>query len=311
MARDERGQVTGAIDIGGTKIAAGMVDGGGKIRGRVECPTAPERGFDDALARMGDMLREAAREAGAGMSGIGIGCTGPVDPIAGTIGDVDFLPGWEGARIVERLAAEFGVTVAMENDADAAALAEARWGAGAGAARFIYVTISTGIGGGIVLDGRLYRGVDGAHPEIGHHTIDPAGPRCFCGARGCWEVLARGPAMAAWMDPDAPELTAREICARAEAGDRRAREAVEREGLYLGIGLANLVTLFTPDVIALGGGVMRSGHLFLPRACAVIEESCGLVPWRKTRVTLASMGQDAAIAGAACVWDNRFSAKEA
>jgi glucokinase len=301
--------MTGAIDIGGTKIAAGIVDGDGKIRSRIECATAPERGFDDALGRMRRMLVEAAREAGAAITGIGIGATGPVEPLAGTIGDVDFLPGWEGAPIVERLVAEFGVTAAMENDADAAALAEARWGAGRGVGRFIYVTISTGIGGGMVFDGRLYRGVEGSHPEIGHHTIDPAGPRCFCGARGCWEALASGSAMAAWMNPEAPEFTAQRICELAEAGDARAREAVEREGLYLGIGLANLVTLFCPDVIALGGGVMRSSHLFLPHARAVIRESCGLVPWQKTSVALAAMGQDAALAGAACVWDNRFSEK--
>jgi glucokinase len=234
-----------------------------------------------------------------------------VDPLAGIIGDVDFLPGWEGARIVERLAAAFGVRAAMENDADAAALAEARWGAGRGMPRFIYVTISTGIGGGMVFDGRLYRGVEGAHPEIGHHSIDPAGPRCFCGARGCWEVLARGPAMGAWMNPEAPEeFTAERVCELARAGDARALEAVEREGFYLGVGLANLVTLFSPDVIALGGGVMRSSDLFLPRACKIISESCGLVPWQKTQVRLASMGQDAALAGAACVWSNRFREKE-
>lgn len=303
--------MTGAIDIGGTKIAVGLVDGEGAILARRECATDPERGFDEALARMRRMLEEAARDVGSAITGIGIGCTGPVDPLAGVIGNVDFLPGWEGAPIVERLASSFGVRTAMENDADAAALAEARWGAGRGIARFIYVTVSTGIGGGMVFDGRLYRGTGGSHPEIGHHTIDPAGPRCFCGARGCWEVLASGPAMSAWMNPEAPaELSAEKICELAEAGDGRAREAVEREGRYLGLGLANLVTLFSPDVIALGGGVMRSSRLFLPRACAVIRETCGLVPWEKTRIAVASLGQDAALAGAACVWENRFSERD-
>ena len=165
--------MTGALDIGGTKIAAAVVTAEGRILARAECPTAPERGFDDAFGRMRRMLGEAVRGAAAAIDGIGIGCTGPVDPIAGVIGDVEFLPGWKGAPIVERLAAEFGIPAAMENDADAAALAEARWGAGAGVARFIYVTISTGIGGGMVFDGKLYRGAGGAHPEVGHHVHRP------------------------------------------------------------------------------------------------------------------------------------------
>ena len=115
------------------------------------------------------MLRQAEADAGQKISGIGIGATGPVDPIRGEFGDVDFLPGWRGKNLVKDLAQRFSVQVAMENDGDAAALAEAGWGAGRDRSRLIYVTIGTGIGGGIILDGKLYRGVDGAHPEIGHH----------------------------------------------------------------------------------------------------------------------------------------------
>ncbi len=294
--------MTGAIDIGGTKIAVGIVDDEGRILSRAECPTAAERGFEDALGRMQSMLRQTARDADARLDGIGIGCTGPVDPATGTIGNVDFLPGWEGAPIVARLAEQFGIPVAMENDADAAALAEARWGAGKGASRFIYVTIGTGIGGGLIFDGKVYRGVDGAHPEIGHHTIDPGGPRCFCGARGCWEVLASGPAMESAYG--VPGVTSRQICELAASGDEQALRAVEREGRYLGIGLANLITLFCPDVIALGGGVMKSAPLFMDRARAEIRGSCGLVPFEKTAVLLAALGPDVALAGAACVWHN-------
>ena len=293
----------GAVDIGGTKIAVGVVDDGGRIVTRSECPTAPERGFPEGVRRIVGMLRETAAE----VHGIGIGCTGPVDPFTGVMGSVDLLPGWQGGALVDELAEVFGVPVAMENDADAAALAEAAWGAGRGKRRFLYVTVGTGIGVGIVLDGALYRGVDGSHPEIGHQVIDASGPLCYCGAHGCWESLASGPAIAAWAKTriDGPPST-RQLCQMAEAGDAAALAAMERQGYYLGLGLANLVTMFCPDMIALGGGVMESSHLFLERAREVIRQICTLVPSDKAELAVASLGADTALAGAAQVWHHRF-----
>ncbi len=302
----------GAIDIGGTKIAVGLVDESGRILSRAECPTDSERGFPDGLARMVAMLRETAARDGAKLDGIGIGCTGPVDPVTGVLGTVDLLPGWQGGEIVAGLTEAFGVPVAMENDADAAGLAEAVWGAGRGKRRFLYVTVGTGIGVAIILDGKLYRGVDGFHPEIGHQVIDASGPPCYCGARGCWEILAAGPAMLAWAKSQiAPgtgdcELTTKHLCDLAEAGDPPALAVMDRQGYYLGLGLANLVTIFCPDMIALGGGVMESGHLFMDRARQVIRQCCTLVPFDKAEVARASLGADTALAGAAQVWHQRF-----
>ncbi|HTT64447.1 MAG TPA: ROK family protein [Bryobacteraceae bacterium] len=302
----------GAIDIGGTKIAVGIVDGGGRIIRRAECPTQSERGFSDGLARMTVMLRDVAARTGAKLDGIGIGCTGPVDPITGVLGSVDLLPGWQGGALVAGLAEAFGVPVAMENDADAAGLAEAVWGAGRGRRRFLYVTVGTGIGVAIILDGALYRGVDGFHPEIGHQVIDASGPPCYCGADGCWEIFAAGPAILAWAKTRiAPaggesELTMRRLCELAEAGDPEALAVMDRQGYYLGLGLANLVTIFCPDMIALGGGVMQSAHLFLDRARQVVRQCCTLVPYDKAELALASLGADTALAGAAQVWHHRF-----
>jgi len=294
----------GAIDIGGTKIAAGLVDHRGRVLASLEQPTAPERGFEDALARMTRMLREVTADR---IDGIGIGCTGPVDPFRGAIENASLLPGWQGAELVSRLADLFGVPVALENDADAAALAEAAWGAGKGKRRFLYVNVGTGIGGGIVLDRCLYRGVDGSHPEVGHLVLDASGPPCYCGARGCWESLASGPAMVAWMQAaSAGEWTAERICRLAEAGDELARRAVEREGYYLGLGLANLVTIFCPDMIALGGGVMKSSHLFLERAGAMVRRICTQVPAAKTLLAPALLGANTALAGAARAWVHRY-----
>jgi glucokinase len=259
------------------------------------------------------MLRETARIAGVELSGIGIGSTGMVYPFTGEFGDADFLPGWQGNNPVRDLAQEFKVSVALENDADASALGEASWGAGKGKSRLIYVTVGTGIGGGIIFDGKLYRGANKAHPEISHHVIDPSGPLCTCGFRGCWESLATGPAMVEWLKANAPQdyrypadLTAKQICQLAQKRDALACRAVEHEGYYLGLGLANLINLFVPDVIVLGGSVMKSAALFLDGIRKTIAQGCRFVPFEKTELALASLGEDANLIGAARVWHHRF-----
>jgi glucokinase len=303
--------VVGAIDIGGTKIAVGVVDESGRVLSRRKCPTDASLGYRDALARICAMLRDAVQQAGQSIDGIGIGSTGPVDPFTGVIGKLDFLPGWEGSPLVDDLARAFGLEVAMENDGDAAALGEAGWGAGRNKENLAYVTVGTGIGVGIIVDGKLYRGVGGAHPEIGHHVIDCTGPLCSCGAHGCWESLATGPAMAQWLSsnasPDYSGLTAKRICELARQGDAQALRAVEREAWYLGIGVANLVTLFIPDTIVLGGSVMCSPDLFLDTIRDTVRRHCGYVPFEKTGIALASLGPDANLIGAARVWHHRFA----
>ena len=297
----------GAVDIGGTKLAVGMVTESGQVLSRKESPIDAGR-YVNGLATIAGLLRETAQIAGVEITGIGIGSTGPVDPFTGKFGEVDFLPGWRGQNPAEDLARMFHVQVALENDADAAAMAEAGWGAGKNKSRLIYVTVGTGIGGGIVFDGHLYRGVGGAHPELGHQVIDPAGPLCSCGFRGCWESLAAGPAMVAWLDANAPadyphreHLTAKRICQLARQDDALAHQAVEREAYYLGIGLANLINLFTPDVIVLSGSLMKSAQLFLDGIRRVICRGCRFVPFEKTELALASLGEDSNLIGAARV----------
>jgi glucokinase len=300
----------GAVDIGGTKIAVGMVDDAGRVLAKSESPTAGERGYADGLARITEMLRETSRRVGGELQGIGIGSTGWVYPFTGEFGDVDFLPSWKGCNPVADLSRAFGVSAALENDGDAAALGESAWGAARGRRRLIYVTVGTGIGGGIVLDGQLYRGVDRAHPEVGHHVIDASGPPCTCGFRGCWEALATGPAMAAWYKSEAggrrdvDGVGAKEIFELARKGDALAKKAVERETYYLALGLANLIGLFVPEVIVLGGSVMKSVRLEELRA--VIAQGCRFVPWEKTELALASLGEDANLIGAARVWHHRY-----
>jgi glucokinase len=294
----------GAVDIGGTKIAVGIVCDDGKILHRSECPTQPTRGLRDAVDRIQRMLQAGIDQCGS-IDGIGIGCPGPLDPLTGVIGDVGTLPGWEGGHLADAVGERLGLPVVVENDADAAALAEYAWGATHTSGTLIYVTISTGIGGGIVQSGRLYRGVRGAHPELGHQLIDPTGPLCYCKLSGCWESLASGTAMSACfpeIDPDRGPLTAAEICGLAQQGDPLALRAVKREAHYLGLGLANLVTLFVPEVICLGGGVMRSGDLFLDDVRAIVRSLCTQVPVEYTTITLSSLGPDIGLLGAAQSW---------
>ena len=299
----------GALDIGGTKIAAGMVDENGRVLTHMVCPTDPASGLDDAVHRMTVMLLQTASEAGGVLSGIGIGCTGPVFPELGTLGKVEFIPEWEGANLVQILSERMGVSVAIENDADAAALGEWAWGAGRGTQDFLLVTVGTGIGVGLVLNGQLYRGVSSAHPEVGHHVIDPTGPLCFCGAHGCWESLSSGPAMEHWAHAQHARLeplSAREICTLAEQGDPDAMAAVQRTSRYFAIGLANLVTLYIPERIALGGGLMQAYHLFKDDVQATIQSSCGLVPYEQVQIVQAALGNQSGLVGAARVWLSRF-----
>jgi glucokinase len=303
----------GAVDIGGTKIAVGLIDDCGQVICRVEGPTEPERGYAVGLQKISEMLSGVLGKAGNTLQGIGIGSTGMLDPIRGEMLDADFLPGWERKNPVEDLSQVFGVRVAIENDGDAGALAEGYWGAGKGKSRLVYVTIGTGIGGGIVLDGKLYRGVAGSHPEIGHHVMEASGPECTCGFRGCWEALAAGCSMEKWYAENCPgedrnggALTARDICELARNGNPFAKRAVEREGMYLGLGLANLIGMFVPDVIVLGGGMMQSADLYLKKIREVILSGCRFVPAEKTEIALASLGENTNLIGAAMTWRHRY-----
>ena len=298
----------GAVDIGGTKLAAGLVNEDGKELAKREAATGPDSTY--SAESIAAMLREMAKGVCVEITGIGIGSTGPVDPLTGELGEVDFLPHWRQQNPVQDLARVFGVKVALENDADAGALSEAAWGAGRNKSRLIYITVGTGIGGGVILEGKLYRGVDGAHPELGHQVIDLSGPPCSCGFNGCWEALAAGPAMSAWAQSQSPAndsyRTAEQICQLAREGDPLARRAVEREARYLGLGIANLINTFTPDIIVLAGSLMKSAPLFLEEIRGTIRRGCRFVPHEKTEIALASLGNDANLIGAARVWHHRF-----
>ncbi len=305
--------MVGAVDIGGTKIAVGLVDELGRIAAKDEFPTCVDRGFEVAMGRVAETLRTQIASTHCQLQGIGIGCTGPVDPVSGVLGNVNLLTGWEGKNPVDRLSREFNIFAAIENDADAVAIGEAMCGIGKGKRSLVCITVGTGIGSGVIIHGEVYRGVEGNHPELGHQIIEPAGPLCTCGLYGCWESLASGPAMALWMQENAPseysgkDLTAEDICILAQQGNEPAIRAVQREAKYLGIGIANVITCFLPEVLLLGGSVMKSAHLFLPRIKETIDSGCQIVPGYLCQVSPTTLGDYAGLIGAAQVWYYRFT----
>lgn len=296
------------IDIGGTNISVGIVTKNGKLLGHTEFPTVAEQGFENAVNKIVGHITKLIQHTECVLLGIGIGCTGRHNRAEGSLGNVEaFLPGWQGKNITSTFHDKFNVPVTLENDADAAAIGEHIWGTGKGTSRFILVTVGTGIGVGLIIDGQIYRGTEGAHPEIGHHIVDATeGTECWCGSQGCWEGLASSGAMTDWWHKhccrnvqDVQPMDASQICRAANMGDKCAIEAVNRQGFYLGLGISNLMTLFAPDMIVLGGGLMRSVNLFMDNIQKAIEINCMLVPHHNIKVLPARFGTEAVLVGAA------------
>jgi len=302
-----------AVDLGGTKMLAGVADSEGVVVRRTVRPTNVA-GEEELLAELDGAVSELADD---GVEAIGVGIPSTIDQRAGRavssvnipLDDVDL-----GRRLTER----FGLPAAIENDANAAALAEHRYGAGRGSKHMVMLTLGTGVGGGLILDGRLYRGAVGAAAELGHVTIDLDGPPCqgLCPGRGHLEALASGRATdllsremaAARPDGDLGRAAAdgREVDARlvvdlAADGPGDARELLEQVGFHLGIGIANFVTIFNPEVVVLGGGFARAGDLLLEPARRVVAERT-LPPARDVvRIVPALLGPEAGLIGAGLV----------
>lgn len=287
------------IDIGGTKIAVAAVSLQGEILARTEIETRAAEGAPRVIARLCDAIRSIQRNDE--LLGIGIGCTGPVDPRTGHVMNPYTLPTWDDVDIVSPLIDVFHTRVVLENDCDAAALGEHWVGGGRAANNFVYITVGTGFGAGLILNHKLYRGVGMVAGEVGHMTIEHNGVPCYCGSRGCLEMYTAGPAIAkAYQNKTATQnVSAREVSERAQRGDADARAVIEQTAYYLGIGIGNLITILAPDVIVLGGGVMQSFDLFYPTMRATITKNVALVPSQQVKIVPAALGQNAGAIGAA------------
>ena len=261
-----------ALDFGGTKLAAALAMPGERVfLAKAASPSPPEK---SAEADRDIILKLAARVlAGRRPAAVGASFGGPVQVEEGRVVLSHHVPGWEGFPLKEWLEERFGAPAVVENDANSGALGEWKRGTGQGTNSFFYVTVSTGIGGGWILGGEPYRGADGLAGEIGHLTVDPEGPVCTCGRRGCLEAIASGPAIArrarellatgeSSVLRGLSELTAREVAQAAAAGDPVAEKALRGAAQALGRALAQAITLMNPERIAIGGGVARSGERF-------------------------------------------------
>ena len=295
------------VDIGGTKIAVGAIDRSGTVRARRTIPTDVEAGFAAGLARLAQAIDETMAEGNAASGspvGIGLGCPGPFDEASGRIDNSYTLPGWEGHDIVSPLASRYGMPVRLVNDADAALLGEALAGAARGARIAVMLTIGTGVGGAALVDGEILRGAAGAHPEIGHLPVDPAGPDCYCGNRGCLEALAAGPGLArAGAEFGYPD--AESVFAAAEAGAAPARAIVARSTAAVETATWSLIHAFVPEVLIFGGGIGERHYPLYREAAERAIARATFVPEGAVHVAKAALGNDAGMVGAAALMLNR------
>jgi glucokinase len=307
------------VDVGGTKVLAVEISESGAVL-RTARDSTPGRGdpaseLEDALTRAVDAVRD-----GRELTAVGVSAAALIEPPGEVVRFAPHLP-WREDRVRERLAARWGTRVVLDNDAHCAAEAELAIGAGRAAGSFLLVNIGTGIGGGVVLDGRVWRGAGGMAGEFGHMQVVPEGRPCECGGEGCWEQYSSGnalvrhvqgrlqaepyagsPLAAELAGADPAVLTGPMVTAAAERGDTLAIEAFEEIGAWLGVGVANLVAAFDPQLVVIGGGVSAAGELLLAPARAALERSLvGAAHRAIPPVLQAQFGPEAGVVGAAAL----------
>lgn len=306
------------IDLGGSKILTAVVAARGQMLSSDRSKTPSSEGQEAVIRSILGSAQRAMEQAGVSVSELvaaGAGAPGLVNSRTGIVATSPHLPGWWEVPLRDMIQDGLGKATFLINDANAAALGELRFGAAQGARNFIYITVSTGIGGGIVIDGEIYSGVTGIAGEVGHMTIDDEGPACNCGSRGCWETLASGTALArearrrieegsdtsilGHAGGDVSRVTAKTVQSAAEQGDALAGELIARTGYYLGVGLANLVNIFNPELIVIGGGLSNIGDMLLEPAFRTARERAYREAFEAVRLVRAELGRNSGVLGAA------------
>jgi glucokinase len=308
-----------ALDIGGTKILTALFSPNGKMLAREVCPTLADEGLSVVIERLAsaiDGLLERNNIKPVQLAGIGIACAGGIDTGRGVVVTPSpNMPDWIDIPLADIIQKRFGVNTSIVNDASAAALGEHRYGAGKGINNLILFTLGTGIGGGIIIDGKLYLGAIGGAGELGHMTIDVDGPGCGCGNTGCLEMLASGRAVerdtigrlrqgkeSALLDivkGDIDHVTAEMVGAAARNGDLLALDVLSRAAYYLGIGIVNAVNIFNPEMVILGGGMAELGDILIGPGRRMVKERAFSVSSRAVRIVTALLGNEAGVYGAA------------
>jgi len=306
------------IDLGGTKTIAAIISHPPQVVAKEYFLTLADEGMEAVTGRIFsaiDRLLSAENIEPSQLHSISIAAAGAIDPERGVVTLSPNLPGWRDIPLRDIFNKRYKVNTVLINDANAEALGEHRLGAGKGVDSLILITVGTGIGGGIIINGRLYTGASGSAGEVGHITIDVNGPRCSCGNTGCWETLASGRAMAReakgrvsrgeksilteMVKGEIEEITTEKIGAAAGEGDPLALEVISRAGTYLGIGMVNLVNIFNPEMIIVGGGVAKMGELLLEPARRVVRERAFKLAAEVVRIVPTQLGDDGGVLGGA------------
>lgn len=307
-----------AVDLGGTKIFTALVTVNGRILAQKRILTLADEKPPLVINRLlstVDALLSKKNIDPSQLAGISIAAAGGIDLKKGLVTSSPNLPGWHDVPLRDMVKRKYGVDTFLLNDASAAALGEHRFGAGRGVNNLVLLTIGTGVGSGIIIDGRLYNGPSGTAGEIGHMTVDVSGPTCFCGNIGCLERFASGTAMAeearrrigqreksSLVEMAAGKIesiTATDIGVAAASGDRLSLEVISWAANYLGVGLVNIVNIFNPEMIIIGGGVASLGDLLLEPARQIVKERAFSLSVRTVRIVTARLGNEAGVYGAA------------
>jgi glucokinase len=302
------------IDIGGTNMEVALVDVSGRVHSRETIETRAVKGPSETFSRIGACVGHLLPE-GMALAGAGVGCAGLVDMVQGTLGSSPNLPGWENTPLARIAGDQLGVYTIIDNDANAAAYGEYAHGAGRGSQLFVCITLGTGVGGSIIVDGRVLRGKKNYAGEIGHMTIRETGPSCKCGNRGCLEAYLGADALVqsarkrlaskkksvlkTWARERQQPLSPALIAEAAETGDQAARLVFEEAGAHLGTAVASLINILNPDVIAIAGGVSAAFHLMEKSMWDAIGARAFAESAELVTITRAELGADAAVIGMA------------
>ncbi len=300
-------KVTIGIDLGGTNIHTLVVDHRGKVLGRDHSPSEAQVSLRRVIDNVAASAKNAARDAGIELADIcclGVGAAGTVDHKRGVVSEAPNFRGWRNVPLGRELSRRLTRPVVVENDANVAALGESWLGAGRKCSSMVLVTLGTGIGGGVILDGKIWRGSAGAAGEVGHHSIKYDGIQCVCGNQGCFERYAGASGLVRAMRRQGNSklrgaITARDVYLAAKAGDQQALAALEEYGVLLGVGLANIVNIFNPQLIVLAGGVTNAGSLIFKPARREMKRRALTVPGKTCKVVKALLPEDAGALGAA------------
>lgn len=309
-----KAEVVFVADLGGTHLRVAAVDRNGEVYYRQMQPTPKAEKPNEIVRALIDAVHEAeskTAEQGGLISAVSLAVPGTVNVAAGVVVKAPNVPCLDGFRLSAALESELEWPVILENDANAAAIGEMWQGAGRGHRTLICVTLGTGVGGGIILDGKLWRGADGSAGELGHIGVDPfAGVACTCGSRGCLEVYASATAIVRMTREARPrypnsilhnteDLTSQKIYQAGREGDELAIEVFRRMGVYLGIGLASLVNILNPEIVVIGGGLSNGWDLFEKHMHQQVLERAFPIPARRVKIVRAQCGDDAGLLGAA------------